>query len=471
MSRFSNTAAALLALALVLLPVAVGVAQEEAPLRLEEGRFFIESIAVEDCKALSREIIVSESRLVEGQEYSESQLRDAIHRIKRLPLVLDAEFVLKKGSSRGLYQLVVTVRETRLWFWGLDIDIAAWGEPVSVQGLETTDIVAGSNGLIGRRFPAGRHGIFYAALGGTEGTIQAGYTHYDPFGRGGVLGISYGYADCQPSDPEDASVSDPGDDGCQTEILGLGLDPTYSSWGTLGQSHRVRLILGVPIEGNNSFRLLGSYRSADRSLRRQALQTDPRRFGLADDRTDVEVNAAWVYNSVDDPVFPTSGRLLEAGLDFKLLNADVTQVDLTAEPATLVGDVDSMQLGALITGRWHRPLNPKHSLWYGGELFVGVARVEDLPSPDLELINNNTMVWTAAASFGHGAFLKRVREGKKWRDLRWDSTIQIFGNALASNPWPGWAPGYGLRISTGLTYRNTWGVLRLQVGYVDLEER
>lgn len=470
MSPFLKMSAAMLALALVLLPAAIADAQATEPLRLEEGLFFIESITVEETRALSAEIVISESRLLEGREYTESELRDAIHRIKRLPLVLDAEFTLRKGSARGLYDLRVTVRETRLWFWGLDVEILAWSEPVSVQGLKTTDVVAGSNGLIGRRFPAGRHGFFYLALGGTEGTIQAGYTHYDPFGRGGVLGISYGFADCNaPAD--DVSASDPGDDGCQAEFMTLGLDPTYSTWSTLGSSHRARLILGVPIEGNNSFRLLASYRWADSSLRRQALQTDPRRFGIADGRTDVDLNASWVFNSVDDPVFPTSGRLLEAGLDFKLLQADITQFDLTSEVETLFGTADSMQAGALFTGRWHRPLNPAHSLWYGGELFIGASRVSDLPSQDLELIDNFTLAWTAAASFGHGAFIKRVREGKKWRDLRWDSTLQVFGNGLGSNPWPGRVPGYGFRFSTGLTYRNTWGVLRLQVGYVGLEDR
>ncbi len=462
-----------LALALFVLLVWGGAAaaQAQESLHLEEGRFFIETITVENERSLTSEIVVSESRLMIGQEYTESQLRDAIHRVLRLPLVLDANLSLRKGSRRGLYELVITIRESRLWFWGIDLEMVAWSEPVSVSGLTTTDTVVGSVGLIGRRFPAGRHGLFYAALGGTDGTIQLGYTHYDPFGRGGVLGLSYGWADCAPETEDGVSSSDPGDSGCQTEVLGLGLDPTYSSWSTLGYSHRARLTLGIPIEGNHSLRLLTSYRFTDLGIRRQAVDTDRRRFGRFENREDLELNFSWVFNSLDDPVFPGSGDIIEAGLDLKLMTADIRQFDLTGDAAEVVSGASSTQVAGVATGRHYWPIGDKQTLWVGGELLVGSSRVEDLPGPDLELINQNSLTWAAAASAGHGVFLTRIRDHGRWRDLRWESDLQIFSHGLGTTPASADFPGHGARISTGLTYRNTWGVMRLQVGYIALEHR
>ena len=88
--------------------------------------FLIETITVESAHKISAEIVISESLLEEGSSYTESELRDARYRIVRLPFLLDAEFSLRKGSERGLYQLVITVEETRRWFFGFDLCIFNW---------------------------------------------------------------------------------------------------------------------------------------------------------------------------------------------------------------------------------------------------------------------------------------------------------------------------------------------------------
>ncbi|MCP4898981.1 MAG: FtsQ-type POTRA domain-containing protein, partial [bacterium] len=191
--------------ALMLVPSGLLEAQELNTLRLEEGQFLIESISVDGLRTLTREIVVSESRLVPGRKYVESDLRDASHRIRRLPLVLDVEFSLRRGSERGRFELVILVRESRLWFWGLDVSAARWDEPVVVQGFDQTSTIVASNALIGRRFRAGRHGLVHAALGGPDGMVNAGYTHYDLLNRGGVLNLTYGFSSCGGS--EDVSAS------------------------------------------------------------------------------------------------------------------------------------------------------------------------------------------------------------------------------------------------------------------------
>ncbi|MCP4898181.1 MAG: BamA/TamA family outer membrane protein, partial [bacterium] len=309
----------------------------------------------------------------------------------------------------------------------------------------------------------------HAALGGPDGMVNAGYTHYDLLNRGGVLNLTYGFSSCGGS--EDVSASDPGDDGCTTEFVGLGLDPTFSTWSSTGFNHQLRLTLGLPIQGNHSLRLLTSYRYDDVSLRREALETDPDRYGRADHRNDFAVNLSWVFNSVDDPVFPTTGVLLEAGVDLKYLSADMTQCDFTDEITCVDSDAKSYQLAGLATGKRYTPVGEKGSVWFGGELLLGGSRVRSLPLPDLSLASYDTFVWSGAVTVGYGSFLKRNRSNGRWRDLRWDSSLRLAANGIADSPWDGRVPGFGLRISTGLTYRNTWGVLRAQLSYVAVEAR
>ena len=96
---------------LVLILIATFVAA--APLFAQDGattpNFFIEKIEVR------------ETRLREGEEYSEAELRDASARLMRLPFLLSAEFSLEKGSERGRYVLVVTINETKPFFYALDL--------------------------------------------------------------------------------------------------------------------------------------------------------------------------------------------------------------------------------------------------------------------------------------------------------------------------------------------------------------
>jgi len=479
MTPVENRARSLLvagvALVLVLLAAAPSLAQTPPALgaqslRLEEGRFLIETITVENAKAFSPAIIISESLLEEGRAYTETELRDAVHRVRRLPLVLEAEFSLRRGSARGLYELVITIRETRRWFFGFDVDAALWSEPVSVKRLETTDWVTSSIAIIGRRFSAGRHGIFYLALGGVDGTIQTGYTHYNLFDRGGVLSLSYGYADCGAKQ-EDEGASDVGSEGCQTEFVGQGLDPTFSSWSVLGESHRLRFTLGVPIRDNHSVRLKASYREADSGLRREAFNTDPQRFSLFSERQDLDVNLAWVYNTIDDPVFPRRGALVEAGLEFKSLHTDLTQIILGDEMPTLTSTADSRQMGVLLTATQHRPLGERSAVSFGAETFLGRSRIRGMTTSDLGLAEGDVAVWAASATIGHSLFLHRVHIQDKFRDLRWESSLQVFGNGITPDLGQDGVPRWGVRARTGLTYRNTWGVFRLTVGWVGVEER
>jgi hypothetical protein len=296
-----------------------------------------------------------------------------------------------------------------------------------------------------------------------------GYSHHDLFRQGGFGSISVGVSDCDSDGEDPQEPYDVGDAGCQTELVGLGLDPTYSNWSALGGSARLRLTAGYPLGGNRSLRLEGSYRATESGLRRLALDTDPGRLALFTDRHDVELNLSWVSNSVDDPVFPTRGTLLEAGLDVRTLEADLIQYDVAAVPSGVVAESRSRQFAVLATATRHWPVGERGAFSLGGEALIGRSRIRDLPDYDLAPIDADVTVWSASATAGYGLFLKQVRTAERWRELRWESSAQLFAGGISPSLGQDQAPGYGGRVTTGLTYRNTWGVLRFTLSWVGLE--
>ena len=143
----------------------------------EPASFFIETITVE-AERLTPGIVLSESLLREGQEYSESELREAVHRINRLPVVLLAEFSLRKGSERGRYELVVEVYEARRWFSQLALGIGV-NDPIDPFRFEDfggsflrSDDGGNFDALIGRRFAIGRRGLLFASFGTEAGLAR-----------------------------------------------------------------------------------------------------------------------------------------------------------------------------------------------------------------------------------------------------------------------------------------------------------
>src|SRR6185436_10640572 len=90
------------------------------PLAAEEPRFFIERIEVRNARRVTPDVVIAESRLRAGHEYSEAELRDASTRLERLPFLLSVDFALEKGSERGHHVLVLTINETKPFFFFLD---------------------------------------------------------------------------------------------------------------------------------------------------------------------------------------------------------------------------------------------------------------------------------------------------------------------------------------------------------------
>ncbi len=441
-----------------------------------ERHFLLERVLVENASQFSPEIIIAASLLEEGRSYSERELADAASRIVRLPLVLDAEFSLRKGSDRDRFELVIRIEEARRWFFGVDSEITRWATEVSVSSLSTTDWVDGGSALLGRRFSIGRQGVLFLVLSGEDGLLTVGHSQHDLFGRGGLLTVSLSLSDCGGARrrADDESL---GDEGCQTELFDLGLDPTFSAWSGTGAGARARFSLGLPIAGNHSLRVQATARSSESGLRRQAYSPSPTRFFDFAELRSQELGLAWVYDSTDDPLFPTRGLNLEAGVELFRLAADLEAVDLApdapAEPGTppLAAEMSSTVYGATLLARRHWPVTERHTVSAGGRLFVGRSDIEEVPTEDGALLSGAADTWSASATAGHSMLLHLSRGERSWRELRWTSDAELFHRGTSPGYGQSENPLAGFRLSSGLVLRTTWGVFSFRLAYLDAEGR
>jgi len=433
--------------------------------------FFIEEISVENTKKFQAGLIVSESLLEEGREYTEAELRDAIHRIVRVPLILEADFSLEKGSERGRFILVISVTEARRWFFGVEAVTTFRDRPISVNGLETTDTTVGELSLVGYRVPVAGYGVFFVTGGGTDGSFQLGYTHNNLFGRNILLSLKAAIGDCSDV-RRDAEPEDLGEDGCATEVFDLGLDPTLSSWTIAGEHARFRLNLGIPIRGNHSLRLTSSLRAVDDGFRRAAFDPSPASAAFVENRDDVEVGLSWVYNSLDDSILPSAGRFVEGGLNVRNFEADLRSLkDLYSVP------FDSTEVSATSSFMQHWPLTDRDSVRVTLRALVGRGDVDNLPLRSGDVVSGDFDTFAAEVRFGHSRFLHRVINGApkhperkpRWRELRWENEIELFYDETSPDFDQPFNAVHGFRVGTGLTYRTTWGVFKIRLAYEEDE--
>lgn len=384
-------------------------------------RFLLESVVVEGTQRDAvRQIVAAESLLQSGREYSEQELREAVYRVKRLPFVLDAEFSLRKGGERGSYQLVITVEETRLVFFSVDAGGIYDADDQRV-GPDEDRIDWGAGAQVGGRWFVGSQGLVFANVLGVEEigpyAAQAGYTHYNLFGRGGFASAI------------------------------LSTDISDESQGS--DSYQGALSMGIPIVGNHSLRAdLNVYRS-DYDDAFSRTRSESRRLWLS-----------WDYNTTNDPLFPTSGTRLNARVGY----IEDEREDRFQDP--LLGEVrfeDTSKANELgIFGERHWSLTRRQSL------------SADLSGYWSETDNNDNFYgkyeyWQGAAGLGHSTDLWGFEKTERFGDLRWENTLQILRSD--SDSFFGDTSSTDGRLTTGVVFRNAWGVTRLSFSYIDNLDR
>jgi len=448
------------ALSLLLLASLPLRAQGEIPEAPQEpARFLIETIHVVGPSEAAANIVLAETLLERGKTYTEDQLRQAIYRVHRLPFVLDASFALRKGSERGAYELVIEVQTARWFFFDHWVRAFRFDEPLDLEESFRTDPTMRSSfnlgGLAGARLFVGRSGVLFGALDSEEGG-QIGFTKYDLFHRGVLASAGYSRTAC-----------------CVREVLPLALDPTFTSWG-FDSSSKISLGLAIPLDGPQSIQLSLSERRGDGSSRRSVI-VDPQAqvpviFIANGELTYSRAEAKWVYDTSDDPLLPTRGLSLSAGLEASRFDGRglielIPSVEGGLFPIP-VPDFHSEQVVAAASAIRHWPVTPRQTVSATARAFGGTARLENLTVRFEAPRDVDLDTFGGSLGLQHAVNLRHSRRSGDFADMRLESGVEV--GVERTSPDLGPSPLERFSAWVGLVFRNQWGRVRVLLSYLDL---
>jgi hypothetical protein len=98
--------------------------------------FVITSFEVIGNSRVSDDLVVSQLGLKLETPYPERRLQLAERRLRRLPMILDASFSLRKGERYGTYQLVIHVEENTSFFYSVRRDYTGGDSPSALPFAE-----------------------------------------------------------------------------------------------------------------------------------------------------------------------------------------------------------------------------------------------------------------------------------------------------------------------------------------------
>lgn len=452
---------------LLLCAFAASARAQEPPVQ-EPARFLIETITVEAPGKHASGIVESETLLKEGGTYTEDDLRLAVARVHRLPFVLDATFSLRKGSERGAYELFIQADTARWFFFDRTVYFFHFEEPYALGQLSDTSPWSHS-GLIGGRVFTGRSGVLYGSfgfqgeLGEDSSGARIGYTHYNLFGRGIAVDLSYaGHLDA-------------------TEVLPFGIDPQLTSWDWMDEG-QASLKLSIPLAAHRSIQLGWIERSGEAQGREQVLE--PFRDRLFDvvlggDQESRHLEARWVQDTRDDPILPSRGTVLSAGVEYDSYQAENLRAErFVRDPEGVFGsagqvdlpDFDGEQILATAAAGRIWSVTPRQSVSAGGQISAGRSQLTGLTIDGRLLPETDLELYGVAVRAGHLLRIWALREPGILGDVYLDTALTY---SIEST-----SPGLGLEhnpldrldLTAAITYRCQWGRLRLAFTYLDLGE-
>jgi hypothetical protein len=426
----------------------------------EPARFLIEKITVQGPKAAAANIVRAETLLQAGELYTEDQLRQAVYRVHRLPFVLDASFSLRKGSRRGAYELLIEVEPARWFFYDAWVRAFAFEQPLVLgdEAFRGDRSSVALVGLAGARHFVGRSGVVFAAVDSREG-VQVGFTQYDLFHRG-IL----------------ASAGVSRDWCCVTEVLPLGLDPTFSSW-SFDETVRFSLGLSIPLNGPQSIQLAASERRGERGTQDEVLVPRGARSSFnsmsGEDLSYRRAEAKWVWDTSDDPIVPTRGLSVSAGLEASRFAArdlvlyvfnPFTMETLSRSTAS---SLRSEQVVGAVSAIRHWPVTPRQTVSVQARISAGRSRVETLDLTD-GVLNGHAKTWGSSVEVDHAVTLRRSRTAGDLSDLRLESGVEVGAETVSPRNTP--SPLRRLAVHAGLVFRNAWGRARVTLSYVNFRK-
>jgi hypothetical protein len=414
------------------------------PLAAQDGateRFFIERIEVRNAKRVSTDVVVTESRLRSGQTYSEAELRDASTRLSRLPYLLSVDFSLEKGTERGKHVLVLSITETKPFFYLLDIRPIVSDESRRNGGLnvEYTDRLGSieNQGVLGFRWFVGRRGAFHLALTGQDDnrdytrdytSLTAGYTQYDLFGTRAFATLN----------------------------LKRALDGN-------GGVITPQIVVGMPLSPNQTVTLQVDGSRYSDTYRASYIVEFPGPVFNADLQSEagqVSYSAKWAYNTTNQPFLPTRGRRIsvtpeyfssDLRYQFGVYNPELHEFsieDFTNHLHVFSVDFDAAQF-------WELSEVNSASAGFRGNWGNGRQSGNAFPRTDAD-----QRVGILYGGFSHSLWdREQQRHG--------DSRLELNGlyASRSHDITDGYGDREGFQISGSWVRRSSWGTLRLGVGY------
>jgi hypothetical protein len=421
----------------------------------ETDGFRIESITVDGGRReATAAIVVEESRLTAGRVWTERELREAVYRIRRLPFIVRADFALRRGTARGLYALAITVEETRPFFFSRQAELVSTS-PERVSFALGYGLSGGVNlrnsGTAGARLFVGSRNVLFGSADINEG-LQAGYSRYGLFGRGGSLTVSLAHHTfC-----------------CNHEVLPLALDPAFVTWSTeSGDTGTLSIVL--PLTGNQSLRAAASLSRRDAASRRSLLDDpgiDAQTFFSGERRETRQAEIKWLYDTADDPLFPTQGFTLSGGVELTQQTVPVRTAGQTIfDRAALQSDSRLVALAATARRSW--PLTPRQAVSVGGRLAVGRSTIDHLVLADGSAqgaVDLNSVETAVEARYS--ASLWGFEKTRDHGDLRAEMVVRAGYETVSPAVSK---PLTQISLGPSIAFRNGWGIFRAAFTYLNLQ--
>lgn len=404
----------------VTLVAALAVALAAPLLAQEQPRFFIERIEVRENGRVSPEVIVAESRLREGTEYTEGELRDAAARLTRLPFLLTADFALERGSERGRHVLVITVGETRSFFYRFEA-VPHYSDPLihidTASHLGNDETTA----ALGYRWFVGRRGALHAALIARESgeftrgysAVAVGYTAYDLFGTRAFATVNVKHSPAQ-------------------------------------DSATPQVVVGIPLSLNQTITAEYDHTRFDYDSSNEVNdESEVQRLG----------RVTWSYNTTNHPFLPTEGTQVSAGLlgawrDESYLIIRVFP-DGIADYARVPVHLNTIGIQGSAQRYWE--ISDRNSVSIGGEAGLGhVDRRERLGSS-----RYGALYGVVQAGFSRSLWSteRRAQGGDSRIELR------VRGRAREGSSAGVRYDDDGLQANLSWVRHSSWGTIRLGAGY------
>jgi len=406
------------------------LAQEAPP-----ARFFIEKIEVRKANRVSPQIVIAESLLREGAEYSEDDLRAASARLRRLPFLLSADFALEKGTERGRYLLAINVVETKPFFYYIDARPTMIDDSRNTIDFEVDPVEESKDAALGFRWFVGGRGVVHVGMISRRdrqtftsdySAWAVGYTRYDLFGTRAFA------------------------------TLNLRLPFDSPAEGLISP----QLVAGVPLTANQTL----TFDYEDTFFRRDKITI----LGTEQDRQDAErfLSLAWTYNSTNQPFVPTRGTIVRVAPLRSMRDRGsfrFTQIPGPG-PESYAQHINGYGLDFTAMRYWE--LSELNSVSAG--LLAGWGNVEDeqnpplLPSavryrPAYQIVRAgwSRNLWRDESKAGDSRVELDARLVKRQRNTRQGASA--FGVSADKES--------SIQTSVSWVRRSLWGTLRLGVGY------